>query len=245
MVSLDPNTGGVRWFYQDRKRDLLDLDFQNTPVLTSVGATPIAIGSGKTGNIVAANAISGAVLWKTPVCIHQNDDVADLPTDEYLEIFPGKFGGVVTPIAYANGVVFAACVNVPQYQKSTGAGPNNGAFASGSSSLVAIDVANGRLKWEHKVNTVLLGGATVANDVVFTSGLDGFLRGFSAETGIELWTYESPSGFNASPAIAGDMLFAAAGFLKFPQGGGPAIGAAPDGSSAPVSKLTAFVVRPQ
>ncbi|MEZ4500846.1 MAG: PQQ-binding-like beta-propeller repeat protein [Thermomicrobiales bacterium] len=71
MVSLDAYSGAVRWFYQDRPHDLLDLDLQNTPVLISVtidGAdTLVAVGSGKTGNVVAVNADTGDVLWKTPV----------------------------------------------------------------------------------------------------------------------------------------------------------------------------------
>lgn len=242
MVSLDARSGTLRWFYQDRKHDLLDLDFQNTPVLTSLHETPIAIGSGKTGTVVAVDASSGGVLWRTSVCVHKNDDVENLPSDSYLEILPGLFGGIETPIAYSNGVAFVTCVNVPQYQSATGAGPNNGAFASGTSSVVAINVSDGSVKWEQKVPTVLLGGVTVANDVIFTSGLDGFLRSYDAELGTELWAHESRSGYNAPSAVAGDMVFAAAGFLKFPQGGGPPVDAAPDGSSAPVPRLTAFIL---
>jgi outer membrane protein assembly factor BamB len=235
MVSLDP-TGKLRWFYQDRKHDLLDLDFQNTPILVD----GLAIGSGKTGNVVAADQATGAVQWRRPVCLPKIDELVELPA-EPIEILPGLFGAVVTGIAYADGSLYVACVNVPQYESATGPGENNGAFAAGKSELVAIDV-HGKVRWQHPVNTVLLGGTTVANDVVFASGLDGFIRALSTVDGTELWNHESRSGYNAPPAIAGDMMFAPAGFLKFPQGGGPPIGAAPDGSSAPVAQLTAFVV---
>lgn len=237
MVSLDP-TGKLRWYYQDRKHDLLDLDFQNTPILVD----GLAIGSGKTGNVVAVDQATGKVQWKRAVCTHKNDELTELPA-EPIEILPGEFGGVETPIAYADGGLYVTCVNVPQYQSATGPGQNNGAFAAGNSRLVAIDVASGSVRWEHRVNTVLLGGATVANDVVFTSGLDGFLRVFSAVDGTELWSHESRSGYNAPPTVAGDMVFAGAGFLKFPQGGGPPIDADIDGSNAPVPQLVAFVLR--
>ncbi|MBA2718848.1 MAG: PQQ-binding-like beta-propeller repeat protein, partial [Chloroflexi bacterium] len=112
MVSLDAKTGGVRWHYQDRKHDLLGLDFQHTPILTD----GMAIGAGKSGNVVAVNANTGALLWKASVGKHQNDDVTELPTDDFLEIFPGDYGGVETPIAYANGAVFATYLDLPKYQ---------------------------------------------------------------------------------------------------------------------------------
>jgi uncharacterized cupredoxin-like copper-binding protein len=84
----------------------------------------------------------------------------------------------------------------------------------------------------------------VANDVVFTSGLDGFFRAYDVNTGEELWNYEAQSGFNAPPAIAGDMVFVAAGFVKMPPAGS-APAATPEGATtesgpAPVAKLIAF-----
>jgi outer membrane protein assembly factor BamB len=242
MVSLDGKTGGVRWSYQDRKHDLLGLDFQHTPILTTVGGTPVAIGSGKTGNVVAVNADSGAVLWKTPVGKHQNDDVAELPSNGFLEVYPGDFGGVESPIAYANGSVFATYVDFPQAQGATGEGPNLGAFATATGGLVAIDADDGSVRWEAKIDALVVGGATVANDVVFTNGLDGFLRAFHADTGVELWHREGASGYNAPPAIAGDMLFVGAGFVKLPRAGAAPV-IIPEGQAAPGSKLMAFRIR--
>jgi uncharacterized cupredoxin-like copper-binding protein len=63
-----------------------------------------------------------------------------------------------------------------------------------------------------------LAGATVANDVVFTGGLDGVFRAFNAKTGDPLWTYQANAGLNASPAIAGDMVVLPAGGI-LPGGG--------------------------
>lgn len=244
MVSLDGKTGGVRWFYQDRKHDLLDHDFQHTPILATVDVdgtpTPIAVGAGKSGNVVAVQSETGEVLWKRPVGKHLNDDVTALPTDGFLEVFPGGYGGVESPIAYANGSVFATYLDLPQYQGATGIGPDSVDFATGTGGLVAIDAADGSVTWETKLNTLAVGGATVANDVVFTSGLDGFLRAFHADTGGELWSYEAQKGFNAPPAIAGDMVFVGAGFVKIAPAE-VAAAADPSGQGGPVpSKLIAF-----
>ena len=243
MVSLDGKTGGVRWYYQDRKHDLLGLDFQQTPILTTVElggtATPMAIGSGKTGNVVAVKSVTGEVIWKRSVGRHQNDDVTELPSDVALEVFPGDYGGVETPIAYASGTVFATYLDLPQFQSAALANPGNATLTDGTGGLVAISGANGSVKWEAKINALVLGGATVANDVVFTGGLDGFLRAFNAETGQELWKHEARSGFNAPPAIAGDMAFVGAGFVKLPPVGGAPVRI----SGGSGSGLIAFKIR--
>ncbi|MBX3072206.1 MAG: PQQ-binding-like beta-propeller repeat protein [Thermomicrobiales bacterium] len=223
MVSLDAHSGAVRWYYQDRPHDLLDLDFQNTPVLATVtidGAdTEIAVGSGKTGNVVAVDANSGEVIWSLPVGKHQNDENAPLP-DDPIEIFPGAYGGVETPIGFANGVVFATWVDLAQYQGATGPDPDRSAnFADAEGGILAINAADGSVIWEVPLPTFVLGGVTIANDVVFTAGLDGLVRGFDAATGDELWSWEADLGINAPLAIADDTIFVAAGFVKMPQVG--------------------------
>ncbi|MCA9858662.1 MAG: PQQ-binding-like beta-propeller repeat protein [Thermomicrobiales bacterium] len=223
MVSLDPESGGVRWYYQDRPHDLLDLDFQNTPVLGTVtidgDEVLLAVGSGKTGNVVAANAETGDVIWKTPLGIHQNDENSDLP-DEPIEVYPGAYGGVETPMAYANGVFFATWIDLPQYQGATGQDPDRQAdFATATGGIVAIDGVTGAVLWETGIPTMVLGGATVANDLVFTAGLDGIVRGFDIATGEEIWSWEAPLGINAPLAIAGDTLYVAPGFVKLPSVG--------------------------
>lgn len=232
MVSLDAYSGAVRWFYQDRPHDLLDLDLQNTPVLISVtidGAdTLVAVGSGKTGNVVAVNADTGDVLWKTPVGKHQNDGLGDLP-DDPIEVFPGAYGGVETPIAYANGVLFVTYVDLAQYQGATGPDPDRSAnFAEATGGIAAINATDGSILWDVKLPTFVLGGATVANDVVFTAGLDGFVRAFDVKTGTELWSWEADMGINAPLAIADDTIFVAAGFVKMPQVGAATPTAAPE-----------------
>lgn len=121
MVSLDPKTGSLRWYINAKPHDLFDLDFQNTPVLASVlvnGAdTTVVFGSGKTGTIIAAVAESGEQLWMAAVGKHQNDDLQEIPAGENVEVYPGSGGGIQTPIAYANGIVFAVSHNNPRFTR--------------------------------------------------------------------------------------------------------------------------------
>jgi outer membrane protein assembly factor BamB len=214
MVSLDPATGSVRWNYNAKPHDLFNLDFQNTPVIVKNQVNnqevTLAIGSGKTGTVAAVNADTGEVIWKTSVGKHQNDELQEIPDGQTVEVFPGIGGGVETPIAYADGKVFVPVVNLPTNHTSVGYDEASLDFTAGTGELVALNVADGSVVWKTDMPQSNFGGATVSNDVVFTSGMDGVFRAYSADTGDLLWSYRASAGFNASPAIAGDMVIVAA-----------------------------------
>jgi alcohol dehydrogenase (cytochrome c) len=56
-----------------------------------------------------------------------------------------------------------------------------------------------------------LGGATVANDLVFTVTFTGEVVALSRKTGAIVWTTRLPAGSNATLAIVGSTLLAGAG----------------------------------
>jgi len=252
MVSIDPKTGAIRWYYQDRAHDLLDLDFQATPILTNASIngtdTALAIGSGKTGNVVAVRQDTGEMVWKTAVGKHQNDEPDKLLPDDgsSLEVFPGSLGGVETPLAYADGTVYAAYLDYPQYQTAIGADDSKAVgFDAGTGGLVALDVTSGKVLWDIKVPTLPVAAATVANDLVFAGGIDGTFAAYDRATGDQVWKYDSELGFNAPPAIAGDYLFIGGGSPKTIHTDPSASPAPTEGPSAsaepaPIPKLFAF-----
>jgi glucose dehydrogenase len=212
IVSLDPTTGAVRWSQNAAPHNLFDHDFQNTPILVNIPLdgvpTRLAIGSGKTGTVLAVRKDLGDIVWQTAVGLHQHDDLAELPPGEEIEVSPGAWGGVVSPLAYANGLVFVPVVDFPTRYTSTGYDQGSMFdFRRSSGQLVAIDVTTGAVRWTVPLPVPALAGATVVNDVVFTAGLDGVLRAFETTTGRALWTYQAVLGINAPPAVAGDMVF--------------------------------------
>jgi len=252
MVSIDPKTGAVRWYYQDRPHDLLDLDFQASPILATATIkgkdTPVAIGSGKTGNVVAVRQNTGDVIWKTPVGKHQNDEVGKkLPNDgSSIEVFPGSLGGVETPLAYADGTIYAAYLDYPQYETATGLDTTKAnPFSAGTGGLVALDVTSGKVLWDIKLPTLPVAGMTVSNDVVFAGGIDGTFAAYDRLTGDQVWSYSGELGFNAPPAVAGDYVFVGGGYPKTAHtepGASPAPTPDPSASTAPaaIPKLYAF-----
>jgi alcohol dehydrogenase (cytochrome c) len=212
MVSLDLTTGAIRWSLNAKPHDLFDFDFQNTPVLATVmlNETPtlVAIGSGKTGTVISANAATGALLWKTPVGEHQNDELETLPPGS-TEV---KTGQIQSPGAFGDGKYFAPYRNRRNYftpndadQEAT---PQTTAEETGG--LAAVDAVTGKVAWDVAINSVVVAGATVVNDVVLTGSLDGYVRGFDVKTGNKVWEFLAPAGLNAPYAVAGDTIVIAA-----------------------------------
>ena len=81
--------------------------------------------------------------------------------------------------------------------------------------MVAIALATGKQLWATKLAQMPLGGATVSNDLVFTTistlGSAGEVIALSRKTGAIVWTRHLPAGSNATLAIAGSTLLAGAG----------------------------------
>jgi alcohol dehydrogenase (cytochrome c) len=83
--------------------------------------------------------------------------------------------------------------------------------SSGTGLIAALDAASGKRLWTRHFPSPDFGCATVANDVVFTSTLDGTVYGLSAKDGGVLWQTRLRAGSNSCPAVAGDQLLVGAG----------------------------------
>jgi glucose dehydrogenase len=256
LVSLDPNTGGVRWFINANPHDLYDHDLQESPVLATVtlNQTPtlMAFGSGKTGTVVAADANTGALLWKTDVGKHQNDQRQELPPGT-TEIYPGTLGGIESPIAFGDNKIFAPYIDFPEYLTPSGAGKSTSgkSLADAGGGLAAIDAVSGDIVWDVKVNAIVTAGATVVNDVVLAPMLDGYLRAYDIKTGNKVWEMQTPAGVNAPLAVAGDTIIIAAAAPIFVNtsasapGGASQNGATPAASTAGATPSTAPKITPE
>ena len=213
ILAIDLDTGELRWGHQAVAHDLFDRDTVLTAV-ADLGGDPqsqVIISTGKLGRVIGLEP-NGTMLWDTPVGMHQNDDVASFEGE--LEVLPGIVGGVETPMAVADGVVYVPMVNAPTTyagpeESSTGAGLRLGSF---NSQLVAIDAATGEILWDVELPGDSFGGATVVNDLVFTTVLSGMILALDRETGETVWTFQAPGGINGWPAFVEDMLIIPVGF---------------------------------
>jgi outer membrane protein assembly factor BamB/plastocyanin len=232
LIALDGEEGSLAWHYQAVEHDIFGHDLQMSPILARVeiDAEPrdLVIASGTVGDVVALDRASGELIWRTQVGRHQNDDLQELPMGEDVEVYPGVHGGVASPMAYADGTIYAPVVNVPTVYTAADRDAADGTEASGDAvadtrledgtgALVAIDAASGEIAWQQELESPVLAGATVSGDLVFTATLDGLLRAFERGGGEPVWAWQASGGINSWPAIADDFIVWPVGLGGDPQ----------------------------
>jgi len=215
MVKLEEETGKLVWYYQQTPHNIYDWDFQNTPVVVEVGGRKLAIGSGKSGVVVAVDSKTGKPVWKTPVGTHNGHDNDPLYAmrGEYKkikpgEVFPGELGGVIAPIASDGKSLYIPVVN---HSMTVNSGSEITEASSASGEVVALDVKTGRVKWSHKLEQPAYGATLVVNDLVFATTADGVIHALKTGNGGEVWQAALPAGTNAGVMVTGDTLLAPAG----------------------------------
>jgi outer membrane protein assembly factor BamB/predicted lipoprotein with Yx(FWY)xxD motif len=222
IVKLDAKTGKLIWFYQLTPHDIYDWDLQNSPLLAKANGRQIVIDAGKAGIVVAVDAQTGKPVWKRSVGVHNGHDndnllalkgeFSKLHIPETVE--PGDVGGIESQLATNGTTVFAAINNLPWRYKSQGLAGISPAvpYNKGTGEVVALDEATGKIRWDHKLPSSAYGGATIANDVVFTTTYNGTLYALNASTGAELWHTSLSSTTNAPVGVVGDTLLTAASY---------------------------------
>jgi outer membrane protein assembly factor BamB len=203
VVALDLQTGELEWFSQVFEHDLFDRDHVHT-MLVPTGEEVVLVSTGKGGVVVGHDLATGDIEWRTPVGIHRNDDLTELtgPT----EMWPGTFGGVITPPAHADGVVYVATLNAPTTLSPDSPAYIGSELGEAPGEVVAVDATDGAVLWSTEVPGDPLGGATVVGDLVFTGTFQGTLYALARDDGEIVWEHEAPGGLNGWPAVADDLV---------------------------------------
>lgn len=220
-LALNPS-GQLQWYQQIKPHGLFDDDFEASPILTTAMVKgvqkQVVIGSGKLGYVVAFDARTGQQVWKTSVGQHENDETQNIPAGQTITVLPGGYGGVETPMALADGVVYVPIVNAAaQFSATSIVGQE---LPKGTGELDAIDVNTGKILWASHLKVPDVGGATVAGDLVFTSTYTGQVLAFNRLSGQQVWSWQSPVGINSPLTVVGDMVLIPAG-LGLSQGETP------------------------
>ncbi|HEX4518383.1 MAG TPA: PQQ-binding-like beta-propeller repeat protein [Gaiellaceae bacterium] len=223
-VALTPS-GQLKWFYQAIPNDFHDWDMQVSPIYTETGGQPVIVDSGKMGYVYVMNAKTGKLVWKTPVGKHNghdNDAVLALqhkfhPTVPYV-YYPGTLGGVETNMALSDGVVYVPVNDLSsEFKTKSEKIGTNAPFGQGTGEMVALKVATGKVLWDRHLPHSAYGDATVTNDLVFTTTLDGKVIAFKRGNGAVVWQKQLPAGTNSPVSISGNTLITVA---SFPMGNG-------------------------
>src|ERR1700722_8848077 len=216
IVKLNASTGKLQWYYQLTPHDLYDWDLQDPPILANAGGRQGVPGAGKSGFLPAPDAATGKLLWKRAVGIHNGHtlDSVHAMKHEYSKlhlpetVYPGLIGGVIAPMATNGSTVFVPVVNhsvsFANQTEPQESGPLGG-------ELVALDVATGAVKWDHKFTSAAFGAATAVNDLVFATTFEGKAYALDAGTGAVVWEKQLPAGTNTGVSASGNTLIAPAG----------------------------------
>lgn len=124
---------------------------------------------------------------------------------------------VISNMAVAHDNVYVPVANVPKniadldgeelQDKLQGKSSNNG-------QIVALSTDGGGVSWTKKLASVPLGAATVVNDIVFTSTLDGHVYGFNAGSGDTVFESKLPAGAVSPLAAYDGTLIVPASFVS-------------------------------
>jgi outer membrane protein assembly factor BamB len=223
-IALEPS-GRLKWSFQGVPNDFHDWDMQVSPIYAQSGGQPVVVDAGKMGYVYVMNANTGKLLWKKPVGKHNGHDNDGLlalqhkfhPKLPYV-YYPGIYGGVETNMALADGVIYVPVTNLfAEFTSRTQKLATNGPFAKGTGEMVALSLSTGEVLWDRKLPHTPYGDATVTNDLVFTTTLDGKVIALSRKTGAIVWQEQLPAGTNSSVSVDGKTLVTVA---SFPQGTG-------------------------
>ncbi|HEX7289931.1 MAG TPA: PQQ-binding-like beta-propeller repeat protein [Conexibacter sp.] len=225
LVKLDARSGRFIWGRQIVPHDIYDWDLQCPPILVRVGGRPVVLAGGKMGFAFAFDAESGRLLWKRSVGLHNGHDDDNLRAmrGDYsnirtgVPILPGDWGGIETQMASDGRTLYVPVNNLHVIYSDGISQPQQQELLEGTGQLVAIDVASGRVRWDTRLPHGVYGGATIANDVVFTTTVDGTLWALRADSGKVVWRSRLPGGSIAPVTVAGDTLLTGTG-LKLRDG---------------------------
>jgi outer membrane protein assembly factor BamB len=214
LVALDGASGKLLWYRQVVRHDVRDYDLQDSPIVGTIPVdgtpTEVVFAAGKMGRVYAFAAADGRPIWQRPVGMHRNDS-GPLPAKKPTLVLPGELGGVETPMAFDGSSLYVPVVNLGfLYTSSTIKPASRAGLFGGTGELVALNAADGSMRWHQRFGSADYGAATVANDVVFTSTFNGRILAFSTRDGSRLWSAQAPAGVNSFPAVDGDMLLVGA-----------------------------------
>ncbi len=218
LLVINVLDGTLAWFDQVTSHDVRDYDFEDPPLLVVARGTERVIGAGKAGLVVAWDAMTHRRSWAAEVGVHVHDR-GPLPAGRVL-VCPGLLGGVETPMAAADGLVFVPVVDL--CMKGSAVGYQALAtvdVSSGTGELVALSAATGARVWTQRLPQPDFGCATVADGVVFTSTFGGDVYAFDTRDGARLWRTRLAADINSCPALSGDMLLVGAGLPRSKGGG--------------------------
>ena len=239
VLALDLENGKTLWSYQGLAGDAWNVGCMAVPKINcpegagpdeDMGASPILITLPDASQVVVATQKSGVIHGIDP---DQNGAV--MWRDKYAN--GGIQGGFQWGQATNGSVLFAAKSDTRWLSKSSmSADAAYDPTAGGG--LVAVNVSNGKLLWEAppidctgrtRCSPSQSAAVSVIGDAIFSGSQSGEMRAFDAQSGKEIWRFDSARDFDtvngargrggaidqAGAVAVNGMLYFNSGYAKF------------------------------
>jgi len=244
MLAIEPTTGKIKWHFQFTPHDVWDFDGANTPVLidnirvdSGRFVEKALIQTNKNGHFYLLDRVNGKLIYAYPLCKvgeirvdPKTGRVVHLRSPTYDHPVEACSCKTLSPIAfspqtgYAYVPLFGACHRYASqrqiYKRGQGYyGGRAEPIGLASGSMVAVDVATGRVAWRETTRPGL--GGLLATDGGLVIGGDNKLMALDARTGQTLWSFGSALEKISSPisySVKGKQYIAVVvGGVAFPK----------------------------
>jgi outer membrane protein assembly factor BamB len=166
IVGLNWDTGALRWYYTAIGNDACDCDFGEGPVSYVFHGQRYVVAGNKLGVVYAvtppASGSSAPLAW----------------SDTIASIGPAPGGGIFTPPAYKDGLVYVAGGPSLDNVCHTGA-------------LWALRADSGAVAWRQCTAGEIVGAPSITGNVIF-AGQANSVVAYDATTGQVLWQQQTP-----------------------------------------------------
>ena len=226
LLSLDPATGTLKWYFQFTKHDEHDWDATQVPVIFDAAGKHLVAQANRNGFYYVLDRTNGKLLSADAFARITWSDTKDTegrplanqassPTPQGRTICPGALGATNWMSPSFNPQTKLFCVTVrdqcdifstaPQPYEPGHAYYGSAYFPSDEAepyggALRALDPASGRLKWEFRhISPTWSGVLSTAGGLLFTGDAEGNFIALDATTGKPLWHFQMGGAVYASP----------------------------------------------
>ena len=218
LLVLDARSGRLLWHDQVTPHDIRDYDFAgDADPGDGRGRRTLVFGAGKAGRVIAWDRETrAAALGDAASGMHRND-LGPLPPRR-VTVCPGLFGGVETPMAYAEGRLFVPVVDLCGWGSATSSQPLTSVVPSrgraGSSPSTPRRGARSGCGGCRRRTSAARRSRTTSSSPPPSTGRRTRSR---PRTESRAWRARMRAGINACPAVLGDLVLFGAGA---PRAGG-------------------------
>ena len=227
IVALEADTGKLVWAEQEVSHDLWDYDAADSPSIITAKVKgkerKLVVEGGKSAQWWAFDAATGDIVYDG---IPFGKIEHSKPTKEGVQVYPGVLGGQnYAPDTFdpKENIVLIPGIEEPsimktakneQHAKSQASSNYFGIWAFGTSyasdanikgygTITAIDLNDGKIRYQIKTNEIMRGGLTsTKTGLTFFGELSGKVKAIETATGKILWDFQtSGNTISAAPSI--------------------------------------------